>query len=187
MRDNDDLDLLLDSALKTYADVHVSPDLNERILSRIAAEPAVAPRPRWLPWAIALPLAASLLLFVFFMSQQHPGPNQIAHTPSAPAMPVEVPATAPHPTAVHTTRTRAPFNSPQLLLRADRTVPLPKLDVFPTPQPLTAEERTLAAIANETPVPLRKALVEAQSQPDAPLHIAEVRIPPINPPDQVQP
>jgi hypothetical protein len=187
MRENDDLDLLLDTALKTYAESETSPSLEQRILARIAAEPSAAPRPRWLPWAIALPLAACLLLFVLFMSQQHRAPNQNALVPSAPSSPLATLPAAPHPARVRSARARPPLLFAPPVLLADRNVPLPKLDVFPTPQPLTAEERTLAAIASETPVPLRIALIEAQSEPDAPLHIAEISIPPIEPHNQVQP
>jgi hypothetical protein len=186
MRENDDLDLLLDAALKTYADSEKSPNLEQRILARIAAEPSVAPRTRWLPWVIALPLAACLLVLVLFMSPQHREPSQTA-TPFAPSSPLATLPAAPLPAKVHSSRTRSPLHSAPPILLAGRDVPLPKLDVFPTPQPLTAEERALVVIATQTPVPLRRALVEAQSQPDAPLHIAEISIPPVKPPDQVQP
>jgi hypothetical protein len=187
MRENDDLDLLLDAALKTYAESEASPSLEQRVLARIAAEPSVAPRTRWLPWAIAVPLAACLLVVALFFSQQHRAPIQTALTPSAPSSPLAALPAAPHPAQVHRARTRSPLHSAPPILLANRNVPLPKLDVFPTPQPLNAEERTLVVIATQTPVPLRKALVDAQSQPDAPLHIAEIRIPPIEPNDQVQP
>jgi hypothetical protein len=186
MRENDDLDLLLDSALKTYAESEASPRLEQRILARIAAEPSSAQRSRWLHWAVALPLAACLLLIVLFVSQ-HREPSQIAHESSAPSSPVSVLRAEPNPAQVHRGRTRPPLRTASPVLVAGRNAPLPKLDVFPTPQPLTAEERALVVIATQTPVPLRKALVEAQSQPDAPLHIAEINIPPIKPPDQVQP
>jgi hypothetical protein len=63
----------------------------------------------------------------------------------------------------------------------------PKLDVFPTPQPLTAEERALALVATQSPAPLRRALVEAEKQDDAPIRIADIRISPLDLPDQDQP
>ena len=186
MREHDDLDLLLDSALKSYAESDASPNLEQSVLARIAAEPSNAPRPRWIPSAIALPLAACLLLFALFMSRKtHFEPT--AHVSQAPSLPLEAPPAAPHPGDVHHTQARSHLKSARPTQLAGLHVSPPKLDVFPTPQPLTAEERTLAAIANETPVPVRKALVEAQSQAIAPLHIAAIRIPPIQPPDQVEP
>jgi hypothetical protein len=186
MREHDDLDLLLDSALKTYAESEANLNLEQRILARIAAEPSIALRPRWLPWAVALPLAACLLLFALFMSQKT-SVEPTARLSHAPSSPLEALPAAPHPEHVHHTQALSHPKPARPVQLAGRDVSLPKLDVFPTPQPLTAEERTLAAIANETPVPLRKALIEAQSHPDAPLHVAAIRIPPIQPPDQVRP
>jgi hypothetical protein len=86
----------------------------------------------------------------------------------------------------HQSRTPSRRRSEQTLA-ATQPAPAPKLDVFPTPQPLTPEEHTLVAIAAQAPAPLRKALVEAQLQPGEPLRIAAISIPPIKPPDQVQP
>jgi hypothetical protein len=61
--------------------------------------------------------------------------------------------------------------------------PLPKLDIFPTPQPITPAERALIQFAERTPVAERKALIEAQQQPDTPLNIAAIRIQPIEMPE----
>jgi hypothetical protein len=68
-----------------------------------------------------------------------------------------------------------------------QAAPLPKLDVFPTPQPLTAEERALVVIVTQTPLPAREALVEAQSLDAQPVRIAEIHIPQLEPPDPGQP
>ena len=65
-----------------------------------------------------------------------------------------------------------------------KAAPLPKLDVFPTPQPLTAEERALVAFAANAPKPELKAVVDAQPQADAPLSIAAIEIQPLDSPDQ---
>jgi len=42
-------------------------------------------------------------------------------------------------------------------------------------------------VAADTPAPLRRALVEAQKQQDAPLTIAGIRISPLELPEQDQP
>ncbi|HEX8812227.1 MAG TPA: hypothetical protein VF742_09575, partial [Terracidiphilus sp.] len=63
-RDNQDhLDLLIDSALSTYAEPRAG--LEARVLKHLAAQPA---RRRWLPFAIALPIAAAcaILLVIHF-------------------------------------------------------------------------------------------------------------------------
>jgi hypothetical protein len=57
--------------------------------------------------------------------------------------------------------------------------PLPKLDVFPTPRPLTAEEQALAVFISHASDAERKALIESQKQFQAPISIAAIRIPPL--------
>jgi hypothetical protein len=68
--------------------------------------------------------------------------------------------------------------------QAAKSAPLPKLDVFPTPQPLTPQEQALAVFAIHGPEPERKALAKAQQQIDAPLSIAAIHIPPVQSPDK---
>jgi hypothetical protein len=52
---------------------------------------------------------------------------------------------------------------------------------------LTEEERALVVVVTQTPLPAREALVEAQSLDASPVRIAEIHIPPLEPPDQGQP
>lgn len=185
MRENDDLDLLLDSALKTYAESEASPSLEQRILARIAAEPSVAPRPRWHPWAIAVPLAACLLLVVLFMSQKHRALNQIAVTPSATSSSLAVLPAAPHPELAHHTKARSHLKPVRpIQIANNRNVSLPKLDVFPTPQPLTPQEQALTAFAARAPAPKLQALLAAQNQSDAPLSIPHIPALAFGPPDE---
>ena len=191
MRENGDLDRLLDSVLSTYGDPGPGSGLDQRVLAsirtRIAAEPA--PRRRWLPWAVGLPAAACLLLF--FLA----GPKT-AHSPAIPAKVVTQPQEFPITTA-HTGP--LPALRPQLVPRtrqvpfsrqsrpgghATRSVALPKLDVFPTPQPLTQAEQALVAFAVRAPEAERQSLIAAQKQAEAPLSIAAIEIPPIESPDK---
>ena len=62
-------------------------------------------------------------------------------------------------------------------------VTAPKLIVFPTPQPLTAEEQTLLAAATRGSEAQRQALLESKPV-EAPLSIASLNIPPLAPPDE---
>jgi hypothetical protein len=52
---------------------------------------------------------------------------------------------------------------------------------------MTAEERALVVAVTQTPLPAREALVEAESLEHQPVRIAEIHIPPLEPPDQGQP
>lgn len=189
MRDNDDLDLLLDSALSSYADPGPEASLEARVLARVTAQAAPAPRRRWLPWAIALPVAAGLLFLVFSRVQ-------LDHLPSrnvkGVVRPQEAPLVAAHsetPSSLHFTpghRATRPLPAVQSNRdgHAAKFAPPPKLDVFPTPQPLTPEEQALALFAAHAPEPERKSLIEAQEQADAPLGIAAIHIQPLESPAQ---
>jgi hypothetical protein len=55
----------------------------------------------------------------------------------------------------------------------------PKLDVFPTPQPLTPEEQVLVAAATDSSPVVQAALQTPQITGDAPLSIASLDIPPL--------
>ncbi len=199
MREKDDLDLLLDSALSTYADPGPDAGLEDRVLSALESArfhelPAMrmSPKPRrhWLAWAFALPVAVCLLLLWLFTAKTIHAPStptqqaqQTNHTPGiAPAIAHEV---STRPSSQYAARTAVSARPPSNAQVAN-AVPLPKLDVFPTPQPMSAEERALSAVAAQTPLPLRKALAEAQ-QDDAPIHIASTHIPPLESLDERQP
>jgi hypothetical protein len=62
-------------------------------------------------------------------------------------------------------------------------VPLPKREVFPTPQPLSPEEQAFVEFAARAPETERQLFIEAQKRDDAPLSIAAIEIQPLDPPD----
>lgn len=195
MREKDDLDLLIDSALATYADPGPDSGLDDRILVTLSTVRTAKPRAstrwpsHWIRWAVALPVAAGLLFLWFAPRRDKPLPSsepQQARYPAPSALAPRVnlsPEVQAHVPHRHGTRAAQPASPVQTVQAA----PLPKLDVFPTPQPLTAEERALVVVVTETPLPAREALVKAQSLDAPPVRIAEIHIPPLEPPDQGQP
>ena len=208
MQDKDELDLLLDSALATYADPGPESGLEQRVLTALAsARNAGEGRKtrRWLAWAIAAPIAASLLLWLGIARFKHVvviQQNQASqsHPSASPGVPPL--ASESHPAIDQVLKGHglsraaasqkailavAPEGTSSQSARIDKPAPLRKLDVFPTPQPLTPQERALSAMTTQAPVPLRKALIEAQEQDDTSVRIAAIHIPPIEPPSQTQP
>jgi hypothetical protein len=177
---NKELDQLLDTALSTYAehDEH----LESRILAHLAAQTSAPKRRRWLPWAIALPIAACLvLLLTLYPRHNRTEPVQQAkNNPTLQTQPVPQNSIAQAP--------QAPAHQPQprvIVARATRTAPAPpKLDVFPTPHPLSPEEQALVHFVTTTPESERNAVLTSQQQFNEPLHIAEVVIQPIASPDK---
>jgi hypothetical protein len=176
-QDNENhLDLLIDEALSTYAEPRAG--LEARVLSHLAAQPS---RRRWLPFAIAIPIvAACAILLVLLFSRPAPQPSAPqAHN----SQPVPQPNQATPPALM-------PHNHmPQPRIIATRTAlaPLPKLDVFPTPQPLTPEEQALVRFAIHAPASEVKSIEEVQQKKDELPHIAEIQIPQLEPlikPDQ---
>lgn len=181
-----ELDRLLHSALATYGDLAPDSRLAERVLARVAAERGRESRLHWLPWAIAVPIAAGLLILILVFGSRplrgpadHAGQARIVQPPaaahrderssnSAPERPAEI-------SRVKANRHRAEMSA--------QVAPLPKLAVFPTPQPLTPAERALAEYAAHAPRADRQSLIEMQKQMEEPLSIAAIQIQPLEPPE----
>ena len=73
--------------------------------------------------------------------------------------------------------------------RAQRFAPtpqaaLPKLDVFPAPQPLTPQEQALVTYISRASAAKIQALIKKQNEPEQPLNISALRILPLEPPDE---
>jgi hypothetical protein len=199
MPEKDDLDLLLDSALATYGDPGPDFGLEDRVLNALKAarvpEMRTAwadrkPRRGWFAWVFALPVAVCMLLLWLSTTKSVHAPSgptqQARQTNQPPAIPrIAAPALAPQTSRRHSVRT-ARSARPLSNAEVAAAVPRPRLDVFPTPQPMSSEERALGVVAKQTPLPLRKALVEAQ-QDDSPIHIAAIHVPQLESPDQGQP
>jgi hypothetical protein len=221
MPDKDEFDVLLDSALATYADPGADAGLEQRVLTALAGERKAGGEHRWswprrLAWAIAAPVAASVLLWVGVENGRHrprvenqpARPAETArgatpHTAAADTARVEMRAT--HPAGAKAPRrlaavaarlTSCPVTEPNANVSrgavsivcpgATETSPRmqaaearPKLDVFPTPQPLTPEEQVLVAAATDSSPVVQAALQTPQITGDAPLSIASLDIPPL--------
>lgn len=190
MPENDPLDRLIDSALATYADPSPGLALVQRALARVAAEGGHARTHRWLPWAIALPVATGLLILIMLSGSKpvHRAPDRTNHAQISQPPHIATTGTGQlflaHSAAtqhVNTSRQQTPARRAAFVAK---TAPLPKLNVFPTPQPLTPEEQALAEFAARASTSERQSLLTAQEQADAPLQIAAIQIQPIPPPTQ---
>lgn len=197
----DNLDLLLDAALATYADPDPSPSLVNRILAstihadtrRPSAPSLRAPwralRLRgktWLPWTI--PTLAALLLVAIFLAH-HSAPHEkspVANTPALPRPSISNPS--PAVASLETRPSPRPAPPRPAMLTHPSTLerpPLPKLEVFPTPTPLSPQEQALADLVNRTPKEIAQEITQpaAQPHPVEPLRVAAIHIPPLNPSD----
>jgi hypothetical protein len=196
MHDSDDLDRKIDAALAGYGDPFAmdrpaEPALAERMLAgvrrSIAAESAPR-RVRWLVWTWTLAAAVCVLVLVLFgLRPPHRQPNQARQTQRQGAKPqvakaiTEGTAEAGMPVVRKASRARSNIPAQAMAEKPDR---LPKLDVFPTPQPLSGEGEALAFFVRRAPAHEVRELLLAQSHVDTPITIQELEIPPLQPLDE---
>jgi hypothetical protein len=153
----------LASALEKYSAVEPRPGLEERILVNLRSQQAASAHGAWWRWTGAL--AAALLvtaLVLWRVERQHPQPIARRPTDSPEQMPSRTvanprPAIEAEPVAPVTVRRTRKHTSAQPALAAVE----PKLDRFPSPQPLSEEELALVRYVQSFP---KEATLIAQSQ-----------------------
>ena len=185
-QDRDELERVLDSALASYVEPGPSSGLEARILASTTRADSRPNWLRWLPWAI--PALAALLLIAIFLSHHTAPPHQkspVANSPALPrptmsSPPVSVASVASTPPQAVLPRPAAPAHVTALEGQV-----LPRLEVFPTPAPLSPQEQALLALVNRNSQDLAQQITQpaAQPQPVEPLRIAAIHISPLNPPD----
>ena len=184
-----ELETLIRSSVASYGEAEPDSDLAQRILLRVAAEPKRTSLSQRLHWAVTLPIAACVtvlfaLVQVGWIHKPEESKRQI-HVASQPRnenlSAGSGPAQAANPRAK---RERLPRNAN---LRAANSStesdPLPKLDVFPMPKPLSPSEQALVQFVERSPAIARNSLVDAPNQDDAPLSVAAIQIQPLETPE----
>lgn len=175
----DELDQILDEAVKSYAAIEPPPELPARILRQ--AQPISAPqRNHWrLALAIALPLAAALALaFVFAGRMNFPKPpTPVASQPPTPSVVIPKP---PQPQETLAT-TRKPAVPVLARYHAHQARPA-RSWARPLPAPYSKEELALLTFVQQHPKEAAE-IAEAQKQQVAaarqPIPIAPIQINPI--------
>lgn len=131
----DDLDRLLDSALSAYVDAPPRPGLEQRVLRHAREGRAPGRGIRARSWAWSIPVLAAVLA-IWVRVPREPGP------PPPPHLALTVPSrVSDQPTP------RAPTGP---AIHSHRHA-LPKRGVFPTPSPVSNEERALLLFAARHP------------------------------------
>ena len=163
--EGDERDRLLDEALSSYSAEEPRPGLEQRVLNRIRAE-AGARRRAWAQWYIAIP-ALCLLAVVALVGWPRREPAPAPRRPVAQAPEVKKPVVVP-------TRMRKPARQPRT-----RVAGLPKLEQFPSPSPLTEEERALLEFVMRSPKDAQAFLGDVEIQSVEPIRIEEIHIEPL--------
>ena len=167
MESNDELDRRIDDALAGYADAEPLEGLEGRVMRRVRA----AGRRRAFGWAAAMAAAVVVLMTVIVARTPRvvaPKSHDVARVetvvPPRPTPVAEKPRIA----------RRRRVNS-----RIARLEPLPKLEQFPAPTPLTEEERALAVFVARYPKEAQQAFADLRKRSEEPVEIKPIEIPPL--------
>ena len=137
----DKTDRLLDEALKQYSAVQPREGLESRILAHLRSQSAERASHSWRGWltAAAAVGALAVIITMVFRPNAIPQPG-VAQHPSA---------SLPAPKLTATSQPGKAVQRPKRRLHAARDTQVaeapPKLEQFPSPQPLTEQERLLAS------------------------------------------
>ena len=157
------VDDLLDAGLAQYRSVEPRPGLENRILARLRTEQKAAPWRAW-AWRIGAGVVAAGVILALVSQPRRQRPHtlpSVAESPkSAPAVASLTPATAP------ARQTPVPRHNE------------PRRDVFPSPAPLSEEEKLLVSYVRKMPDGALGAFPE-DDQPVASLRVPDLNIPPL--------
>jgi hypothetical protein len=177
MRGDNEMNARIDAALRSYADPGEIPEAHA-VLACIRERAEVSQtRRQWLRlWMIPVAGAAALIVLIVLWTLHSPTSPQIAWTPAPlavaqpPQSEVENSSLPRQPSAAQTTISHT----------VARSRPLPKQPLFPTPGPLSPEERQLVAFASQIPPDAAKQLADAQQHIDDPIRISPITIHPLD-------
>jgi hypothetical protein len=153
----DALDSLLNRALAKYSAAEPRPGLEERILAGLRTAPKDSATPAWRRWFL-VPAAATVVIAIalwwqFALPSHTPTANLPPVTQSnAPALNVPVSKVEQQDAHVETLRRTAQSVVPKTHRKGTAySVTHPKLEQFPSPQPLSEQELALAKYASAYP------------------------------------
>lgn len=183
----DELDRALDAALTTYAAIEPRAGLDQRILARLESAPMSHSHSMWWRWSATAVLAMMIATISLVWRRSWQTQPPIAHRPSI-QKPDEPKQFASRGVANHIAPKTARSQGRALAQHSHPTIVAaePKLDQFPSPQPLTEEELALVRYVQSFP---KDATLIAQRQEEfdveAQREMNDAR-PPNRPSDSIQ-
>ncbi|HVP46741.1 MAG TPA: hypothetical protein VMT32_09165 [Bryobacteraceae bacterium] len=168
MESNGDLDRMIDTALAGYSSAQPLEGLEERVLNRVR----LSARRRVIGWAVAMAVVASVVVAAIFVRIPRaavPAGQDVARV-QTPAPPRLVPETL----RIAPKQRRGRI----VTKRAEPPRPLPRLEQFPSPTPMTTEERALLAFVEHHPDEAKQ-LVTQQQKSGEPIEIQPIQIAPL--------
>lgn len=166
----DDLERVLNLALAKYAAVEPRAGLEKRILARLQCEQTRPAGHLWWRWGLSAAVVVTILVVMNVASKWSKQTPPIAKRPTI----VQAPPDATLQVASNGTPLKTPLKAvglppkPGAHRPRGASVPSPKLDQFPSPQPLSPEELALARYVQSFP---KEATLIAQAQEEFELEI----------------
>jgi len=157
--EGDALDRELDAALAKYAAVEPRAGLEERVLANLRARGEHAPARGWWRWAVAGALAAVVVIAVALaLRSGKPAQRQVTNQPPSAKPSQQARFESPNTLltgrgdklAQHTQNSGLKTNA-RHADRATVTASAPKRDQFPSPEPLSEQEKMLARYVENYP------------------------------------
>jgi hypothetical protein len=151
---SDEMDPLLDAALKQYAAVQPRAGLEERVLAHVRNQDGKVPRHAWWHWGFAAAVIAALALIIAIAWGPWPEPERDLTQHRSLSVPGGLDN---HPqlnvgrASAQRVATKPPKHRSYRAAVVQVAEAAPKLDQFPSPQPLSQEELVLARYALEFP------------------------------------
>ncbi len=169
MREDDNpIDTRIDAALRSYAEPREIPDPRTVALRLLEQAQEAESRSRWPLWRWAIPACLVALAIAAFWMLRTPRTPEVAKAPAPPRVATQVKTPAPAPR--YASVPAAPKRASRIVAAKSR--PLPKLDVFPTPTPLSPQEQALVAFAKYGPPAVQRAVLQDQKDWNTPDTIA---------------
>ncbi len=164
MQHADDLDRVLDAALAKYAAVDPRTGLEERVLAHLRTEALQPPRRMWLQWSLAAGVAVVVRVAVLVWRSSRVPHHVIAKRPPVTIQSPSVQKARSAPDSTNEAAISKHASTRKTAVHpviAAKAIAHPKLDQFPSPQPLSAEEIALAMYVKNFP---KEAQLVAQAQ-----------------------
>jgi hypothetical protein len=177
--DRDELDEVIDGALRAYSSADALGGLEDRVLRRVQAVGAARRSPWFYRLGFAIPVLAAVLFAGIALrmgwNSQPLATNEIQQ--AAVSEPLSLmPGPQPIPAA------RVPEPKPGIGTGQRPIAParsLPKEEFFPARVPITDEERALVAWVSRAPIEAAQAFADLQKRTTEPIAIQPIQIPPL--------
>ena len=155
-KDQENLHRWLDRALVEYGNMEPRPGLEARVLANLSAErERITVRQRWF-WALTLAATAAVIILAVWMESntglRTKPPTSLTTASEQQAERKQRPVETTKPDVLQQSRKSAsPRVDRNRTVHSFETAAAPKLDRFPSSQPLSEQERLLLAYLNQTP------------------------------------